>query len=111
MRPEGKVTLKAGGGRCVAELLFSPEKRMAAFTEELQLECLGAVRPLLVMKGCCQGVEVGLDTDYLQFGAVVQRCLATRHIIMQNTGDVGARCISTCYDLNCNRQICDIQLY
>ncbi|XP_056622256.1 hydrocephalus-inducing protein homolog isoform X2 [Triplophysa dalaica] len=91
VRPEGQVTLKAGGGRCVAELLFSPERRMPHFTEELQLECLGAVRPLLVMKGCCQGVEVGLDTDFLQFGAVVQRCQATRHIIMQNNGDIGAR--------------------
>ncbi|XP_067276661.1 hydrocephalus-inducing protein homolog isoform X2 [Pseudorasbora parva] len=91
VRPEGEVTLKEGGGRCVVELLFSPEQRMPPFTEELHLECLGAIRPLLVMKGCCQGVEVRLDTDYLQFGAVVQRCQATRRIIMQNTGDVGAR--------------------
>ncbi len=91
VRPEGEVTLKEGGGRCVVELLFSPEQRMPPFTEELQLECLGAVRPLLVMKGCCQGVEVRLDTYYLQFGAVVQRCQATRRIIMQNTGDIGAR--------------------
>ncbi|KTG35348.1 hypothetical protein cypCar_00023228 [Cyprinus carpio] len=91
VHPEGEVTLKEGGGRCVVELLFSPEQRMPPFTEELQLECLGAVRPLLVMKGCCQGVEVRLDTDYLQFGAVVQRCQATRRIIMQNTGDIGAR--------------------
>ncbi|XP_051727085.1 hydrocephalus-inducing protein homolog [Ctenopharyngodon idella] len=91
VRPEGEVTLKEGGGRCVVELLFSPEQRTPPFTEELQLECLGAVRPLLVMKGCCQGVEVRLDTDYLQFGAVVQRCQATRRIIMQNTGDIGAR--------------------
>ncbi|XP_073706753.1 hydrocephalus-inducing protein homolog [Garra rufa] len=91
VHPEGEVTLKEGGGRCVVELRFSPEQRMPPFTEELQLECLGAVRPLLVMKGCCQGVEVRLDTDYLQFGAVVQRCQATRRIIMLNTGDVGAR--------------------
>ncbi len=91
VRPEGEVTLKEGGGRCVVELLFSPEQRMPPFTEELQLECLGAVHPLLVMKGCCQGVEVRLDSDYLQFGAVVQRCQATRRIIMQNTGDIGAR--------------------
>ncbi|CAM4581517.1 unnamed protein product [Leuciscus chuanchicus] len=91
VRPEGEVTLKEGGGRCVVELLFSPEQRMPPFIEELHLECLGAIRPLLVMKGSCQGVEVRLDTDYLQFGAVVQRCQATRRIIMQNTGDIGAR--------------------
>nr|XP_055030475.1 hydrocephalus-inducing protein homolog [Misgurnus anguillicaudatus] len=89
--PEGQVTLKGAGGRCVLELLFSPQRRIPPFTEELQLQCLGALRPLLVMKGCCQGVEVSLDTDYLQFGAVVQRCKASRRIIMQNTGDIGAR--------------------
>ncbi|XP_051512768.1 hydrocephalus-inducing protein homolog [Myxocyprinus asiaticus] len=91
VHPEGEVTLKSTGGRCVLELLFSPKQRMSPFREELQLQCLGAVRPLLVMKGCCQGVEVSLDMDYLQFGAVVQRCQATRRIIMQNTGDIGAR--------------------
>ncbi|XP_073785286.1 hydrocephalus-inducing protein homolog isoform X1 [Danio rerio] len=91
VRPDGQVTLKEGGGRCAVELLFSPQQRMPPFTEELQLECLGAVRPLLVMKGCCQAVEVRLDIDYLQFGAVVQRCQATRRIIMHNSGDIGAR--------------------
>ncbi|CAM4582676.1 unnamed protein product [Leuciscus chuanchicus] len=77
------------GAAAVVELLFSPEERMPPFIEELHLECLGAIRPLLVMKGSCKGVEVTLDTDYLQFGAVVQRCQATRRIIMQNTGDIG----------------------
>ncbi|TRY66381.1 hypothetical protein DNTS_003349 [Danionella cerebrum] len=91
IHPESQVTLKGGGGRCVVEILFSPKHRMPPFTEDLQIECLGAVRTLLVMKGCCQAVEVRLDTDYLQFGAVVQRCHATRRIIMQNTGDIGAR--------------------
>ncbi|KAG7468631.1 hypothetical protein MATL_G00145140 [Megalops atlanticus] len=89
--PAGEVTLRASGGRCVVELQFSPRQRMAPFREELQLECLGTVRPLLVARGSCQAVEVSLDQDYVPFGAIAQRCQATRRIVMSNTGDIGAR--------------------
>ncbi|XP_047008963.2 hydrocephalus-inducing protein homolog isoform X3 [Ictalurus punctatus] len=91
VNPSRKVTLKGGGGKCVVEVLFSPQQRMAPFSEEVQLKCLGTIRPLLVLKGCCQGVEVTLDQNYLSFGAVAQHCQATRHIMLQNTGDIGAR--------------------
>ncbi|KAJ8247379.1 hypothetical protein GJAV_G00245710 [Gymnothorax javanicus] len=89
--PVGEVTLRGSGGRCVIEVQFSPRQRMPAFREELQLECLGTTQPLLVLKGCCQGMEISLDQDYLPFGAVAQRCQSTRRIIMSNTGDVGSR--------------------
>ncbi|KAI4885088.1 hypothetical protein NFI96_023140 [Prochilodus magdalenae] len=95
LRPEREVTLQGGGARCVVEVVFTPQQRMAPFSEELQLKCLGTVFPLLVLKGCCQGVEVTLDQDYLPFGAVVQRCQATRRIVLQNTGDIGAKYIYT----------------
>ncbi|XP_030621187.1 hydrocephalus-inducing protein homolog [Chanos chanos] len=91
VKPESEVTLKAQGGRCTVDILFSPKQRMTPFSEELLLECLGTVRPLLIFKGCCQAVEVQLDQDYLPFGAVVQRGHATRRVIMQNTGDIGAK--------------------
>ncbi|XP_066540500.1 hydrocephalus-inducing protein homolog isoform X2 [Hoplias malabaricus] len=91
LRPNRDVTVPGGGGRCVVEVVFTPQQRMSPFSEELQLKCLGTVLPLLVLKGCCQGVEVTLDQDYLPFGAVAQRCQATRRIILQNTGDIGAR--------------------
>ncbi|KAJ8332018.1 hypothetical protein SKAU_G00429950, partial [Synaphobranchus kaupii] len=89
--PAGEVTLQGSGGRCLVEVQFCPKQRMPPFREELQLECLGTVRPLLVLKGCCQGLEISLDQDYVPFGAVPQRCQATRRIIMSNTGDIGAR--------------------
>ncbi|KAM6946364.1 hydrocephalus-inducing protein homolog [Aplochiton taeniatus] len=89
--PAGEVTLKPSGGRCSVELAFSPRQRMAPFAAELQAECCGVLRPLVALTGCCQGVEVRLDQDYLPFGAVVQRCRATRRIMMANTGDIGAR--------------------
>lgn len=85
--------LKGEGGKCVLEVLFSPQQRMVPFSEEVQLKCLGTLRPLMVLKGCCQGVEVSLDQNYLSFGVVAQHCQATRHIMLQNTGDIGARCI------------------
>ncbi|MCJ8733357.1 hypothetical protein PDJAM_G00222410, partial [Pangasius djambal] len=91
VNPSREVTLKGGGGKCVVEVIFSPQQRMAPFSEEVQLKCLGTMRPLLVLKGCCQGVEVTLDQHYLSFGAVAQHCQATRHIMLQNTGDIGAR--------------------
>ncbi|XP_041964608.1 hydrocephalus-inducing protein homolog isoform X2 [Alosa sapidissima] len=89
--PSSEMTVRGGGGRCAVELLFTPRERMAPFSEELLLECLGMARPLLVLRGCCHGVEVKLDQDYLTFGAVVQRCQATKCILMQNTGDIGTR--------------------
>ncbi|XP_049339422.1 hydrocephalus-inducing protein homolog isoform X2 [Astyanax mexicanus] len=91
MRPEREVTLPGRGGRCKVEVVFTPQQRMAPFSEELQLKCLGTVCPLLVLKGCCHGVEVTLDQGYLRFGAVCRNCKATRRIILQNTGDIGAR--------------------
>lgn len=89
------MTLKGGGGKCVVEVLFSPQQQMSHFSEEIHLECLGTVRPLLVLKGCCQGVVVTLDQDYMSFGAVVQHCKTTRRIVLQNTGAIGARCTYT----------------
>lgn len=79
----------------MVEVLFTPQQRMVPFSEEVQLKCLGIMHPLLVLKGCCQGVEVTLDQNYLSFGAVVQHCQVTRHITLQNTGDIGARCLYT----------------
>ncbi|KAI5098228.1 hydrocephalus-inducing protein-like, partial [Silurus meridionalis] len=91
VNPSREVTLKGEGGKCVVEVLFSPQQRIAPFSEEVQLNCLGSMRPLLVLKGCCQGVEVTLDQNYLSFGAVAQHCQSKRNIILQNTGDIGAR--------------------
>uniref|UniRef100_UPI003AADF4DB hydrocephalus-inducing protein homolog n=1 Tax=Centroberyx gerrardi TaxID=166262 RepID=UPI003AADF4DB len=89
--PAAELTLKASGGRCVVEIEFSPHQHISPFTAELQAECVGLLRPLLTMQGCCQGVEIQLDQDYLAFGAVVQRCQARKRIVMINTGDIGAK--------------------
>ncbi|XP_066569678.1 hydrocephalus-inducing protein homolog [Amia ocellicauda] len=90
INPQGEMTLKANGGRCSVEVLFSPNHRVSPFAKEVMLECGGVLRSLFMLRGSCQGVEVSLDQDDLPFGAVAPRCQATRRILMQNTGDIGA---------------------
>ena len=55
------------------------------------MECAGMSQTLFVINGCCQGIDISLDTDYIPFGSVVQRSSSTRKIIMMNSGDIGAR--------------------
>ncbi|XP_015224105.2 hydrocephalus-inducing protein homolog isoform X3 [Lepisosteus oculatus] len=90
VRPSGDITLKANGGQCSVEVVFSPKHRVPSFAEEVMLECGGTSRSLFVLRGCCQGMKISLDQDYLPFGTVLLRCQATRRILMQNTGDIGA---------------------
>ncbi|CAG6023165.1 unnamed protein product [Menidia menidia] len=91
VRPAGELKLKSAGGSCQVEIQFSPRRHVPAFSAELQAEFAGFFHPLLTVQGCCLGVEVMLDPNHLSFGAVVQRCQASRRIIMVNIGDIGAR--------------------
>lgn len=76
---------------CKLEVIFSPKKRIPPFSEEVFMECMGLLRPLFLLSGCCQALEVSLDQEHLPFGPVVHQTQATRRILMLNTGDVGAR--------------------
>ena len=73
------------------QVTFSPTARILAFTEELALEYLGQVRPLLAVTGSCPAVQVELELDHLSFGAVNVNSSASRRVMLANTGDVGAR--------------------
>ncbi|RXM33054.1 Hydrocephalus-inducing protein [Acipenser ruthenus] len=88
--PQGEVTLKASGGRCLVEVVFSPKRRVPPFTEEGTVEWCGTSRSLFMLRGCCQALEISLDQDYIPFGAVIMNSQASRRILMQNTGDIGA---------------------
>ncbi|CAI9616595.1 unnamed protein product [Staurois parvus] len=55
------------------------------------MECDGAVRSLLVVRGSSQGLELSLDQEYITFGAVVLKSQATRRIVLSNSGELGAR--------------------
>nr|XP_014334844.1 PREDICTED: hydrocephalus-inducing protein homolog [Bos mutus] len=73
------------------EVTFAPLKRVPPFSEEVFMECMGLLRPLFLISGCCQALEISLDQEHLPFGPVVCQTQATRRILMLNTGDVGAR--------------------
>ena len=32
------------------------------------MECAGMFQPVFVLSGCCQGLEIGLDTEAIAFG-------------------------------------------
>ncbi|XP_073081517.1 hydrocephalus-inducing protein homolog [Manis javanica] len=73
------------------EVTFAPKKRVAPFSEEVYMECMGLLRPLFLLSGCCQALEISLDQKHIPFGPVVHQTQAMRRIVMLNTGDVGAR--------------------
>ena len=82
LRPKGGITL---------EIRFQPHKRISPFSEEVSLEFFGQSKPLFLISGACQGIEIKLENDTLPFGAVVQRSLTTRKVQLQNIGDIGAK--------------------
>ncbi|ORY39534.1 hypothetical protein BCR33DRAFT_853320, partial [Rhizoclosmatium globosum] len=82
LRPKGVATV---------EFKFSPQNRIPPFSEEINLEGAGISKPLLLVSGACQGIEVRLENDTLPFGAIVQKSCTTRRIQLQNTGDIGAK--------------------
>lgn len=88
--PSYNITLKPKEV-CKLEVIFAPKKRIPPFSEEVFMECMGLLRPLFLLSGCCQALEISLDQEHLPFGPVVYQTQATRRILMLNTGDVGAR--------------------
>uniref|UniRef100_G3VZI4 HYDIN axonemal central pair apparatus protein n=1 Tax=Sarcophilus harrisii TaxID=9305 RepID=G3VZI4_SARHA len=76
---------------CKVDIVFSPNKRVPQFNEEVTLDYTGCLRPLFLINGCCQALEITLDQEHIPFGAVVYQSHATRRLLMMNTGDIGAR--------------------
>ena len=85
--PTGPVPLRPRESMEV-ELTFAPEARVPAFAEELHIAVAGTTRKLCTVTGVAQGMQVTLDTDTLPFGPVCERSHVTRHIQMENTGDM-----------------------
>ncbi|NWX91311.1 HYDIN protein, partial [Nothoprocta pentlandii] len=91
LNPSSEVSLKPKGDTCKVEVIFSPKRRVLPFNEEVTLECYGLVRSLFMVQGSCQGIDVNLDREYINFGAVLQHSRTSQRILMQNTGDIGVR--------------------
>ncbi|XP_071670318.1 hydrocephalus-inducing protein homolog isoform X2 [Patagioenas fasciata] len=91
LNPSHELSLKPKGDTCKVEVTFSPKCRIQPFTTEVMLECNGLVRSLFMVRGSCHGIHVSLDQEHLSFGAVVQQSFTSQRVVMQNTGDIGAK--------------------
>ncbi|XP_048461536.1 hydrocephalus-inducing protein homolog [Rhincodon typus] len=90
LSPLTSIKLDAQGGTCDVVVTFSPTYRIPQFAEEVMMECVGVSKPLFVIRGCCQGIEISLDQNCIAFGSVVLRSSVTRLIVLENIGDIGA---------------------
>lgn len=70
---------------------FAPTKRIPAFQKDVFLDVAGSKKKLVTLSGCCQGMEVALDTDTLSFGTVCLGSQLVRKVRLQNRGDVAAK--------------------
>uniref|UniRef100_K3W9Q9 MSP domain-containing protein n=1 Tax=Globisporangium ultimum (strain ATCC 200006 / CBS 805.95 / DAOM BR144) TaxID=431595 RepID=K3W9Q9_GLOUD len=73
------------------EFKFAPTKRIPAFQKDVFLNVAGSKKKLVTLSGCCQGMEVALDTDTLLFGTVCLGSQLVRKVRLQNRGDVAAK--------------------
>ncbi|XP_072403680.1 hydrocephalus-inducing protein homolog [Chiloscyllium punctatum] len=90
LSPHSSIKLTAQGGTCEVVVTFSPTYRIPQFAEEVMMECIGVSKPLFVIQGCCQGIEISLDQNCIAFGSVVLRSSVMRLIVLENIGDIGA---------------------
>jgi hypothetical protein len=74
----------------VVELKLAPPQRLAAFAEPLMIRVAGDVSKLLTVTAACQGMEVKLETDIVNFGTVSWWCAVPRR-----------RCRCCCYCCFC----------
>ena len=70
------------------QLIFSPNKRISQFNEELLIRYAGVTRKLLSLAGKAQGVEISLDSDSLPFGVAVLGSQKVKKLTLENTGDI-----------------------
>ncbi|KAF1330314.1 Hydrocephalus-inducing protein, partial [Globisporangium splendens] len=73
------------------EFKFAPTKRTPVFQKDVFLNIAGSKKKLVTLSGCCQGMEVALDTDTLSFGTVYLGSQLVRKVRLQNRGDVAAK--------------------
>lgn len=55
------------------------------------IEAASVCLPLLAVSGCCHGFDIHFDMDSVAFGAVVKGSRLTKHLLLTNTGDIGAK--------------------
>lgn len=73
------------------EFKFAPTMRIPAFQKDVFIDVAGSKKKLVTLSGCCQGMEISLDTDTLSFGTVCLGSQLVRKVRLQNRGDVAAK--------------------
>ncbi len=69
---------------------FQPKQRIPRFSEDLYIDYRGLSLPICALQGACHGYNIWLDFSTISFGAIAQKCSATKRLIMHNEGDIGA---------------------
>ena len=88
--PSENINLKPNGDSINIHLTFCPTSRIEQFTDEVQFEVLRLVKPLFMISGCCQDVDIKLATSHVPFGQVCLNSKSSRQIQLSNKGDIGA---------------------
>ncbi|KAF1774057.1 Abnormal spindle-like microcephaly-associated protein, ASH domain [Phytophthora cactorum] len=85
--PQQEISLRAKESADI-EFLFAPTQRIPSFQKDVFIRMSGSTKKLLTLSGCCQGIEVILETDTLSYGPVCLGSQLVRKVRLQNRGDV-----------------------
>jgi hypothetical protein len=88
--PQHEVSLRAKESADI-EFRFAPTQRIPSFQKDVLIRVGGSTKKLLTLSGCCQGIEVVLETDTLSYGAVCLGSQLVRKVRLQNRGDVATK--------------------
>ncbi|EGZ27382.1 hypothetical protein PHYSODRAFT_470288 [Phytophthora sojae] len=88
--PQHELSLRAKESADI-EFRFAPTQRIPSFQKDVFIRVDSSVKKLLTLSGCCQGIEVGLETDTLSYGAVCLGSQLVRKVRLQNRGDVATK--------------------
>ncbi|KAE9352056.1 Hydrocephalus-inducing protein [Phytophthora rubi] len=88
--PQHEISLRAKESADI-EFRFAPTQRIPSFQKDVFIRVGGSTKKLLTLSGCCQGIEVGLETDTLSYGAVCLGSQLVRKVRLQNRGDVATK--------------------
>ncbi|ETO64005.1 hypothetical protein F444_18403 [Phytophthora nicotianae P1976] len=88
--PQQEISLRAKESTDI-EFLFAPTQRIPSFQKDISIRTGGNSKKLLTLSGCCQGIEVILETDTLSYGPVCLGSQFVRKVRLQNRGDVATK--------------------
>ena len=88
--PSRDIYLKPNGDSINIYLSFCPTSRLEQFTDEVQFEIQRLIKPLFMISGCCQDINIRLATSHLPFGQACLNSMSTRQLQLSNRGDIGA---------------------